>query len=308
VDIVSGGDLTVAGSGAYAGNQVLFADSSGGNVGIMMAPDSQFALDINGPARATYWIGPHAIQVKDAIMICHYDGRQPFNTNFYGEPNGHFGQVGTIAGGIIFVQGKFGKALQVADACTNYFTDPSCEYDATLSLWTKYSASGTLTATRNQSITPLYGSYVGKLVQSASGTGLFYQNVTVPAGTAALSCYVRKPDKSAVTNSDCNLYYDGNKSTTYTAVGDGWYRLTWTGGTSGAAFSVGITVQTSKTIYVDGLQVESTIVTPYCDGARGHGYAAAWRRQRGGHGAVGHGQRAVQPAARGVLRGADVPR
>ena len=40
VDIVSGGDLTVAGSGAYAGNQVLFADSSGGNVGIMMNPDS----------------------------------------------------------------------------------------------------------------------------------------------------------------------------------------------------------------------------------------------------------------------------
>ena len=77
VDIISGGDLTVAGSGSYAGNTVLFADSSGGNVGIMRAPDSQFALDINGPARATYWIGPHAIQLKDAICISHFDGPNP---------------------------------------------------------------------------------------------------------------------------------------------------------------------------------------------------------------------------------------
>jgi hypothetical protein len=72
VDIISGGDLTVAGSGSYAGNTVLFADSSGGNVGIMRVPDSQFALDINGPARATYWIGPHAIQLKNVLLLCHY--------------------------------------------------------------------------------------------------------------------------------------------------------------------------------------------------------------------------------------------
>jgi hypothetical protein len=112
VDIISGGDLTV-------GSNVLFVDNSANSVGIggvpvptpAIWPDPQFALDINGPARATYWIGPHAIQVKDAIMICHYDGRQPFNTNFYGEPNGHFGQVGTITGGVVFVAGKFGKAL-----------------------------------------------------------------------------------------------------------------------------------------------------------------------------------------------------
>jgi len=265
VDIVGGGDLTV-------GSNVLFVDNSLAGVGINMAPDPQFALDINGPARATYWIGPHAIQVKDAIMICHYDGRQPFNTNFNGEPNGHFGQVGTIAGGIIFVQGKFGKALQVADACTNYFTDPSCEYDASLTQWSKYNATGTLTATRNQDVTPLYGTYVGRLVQSSTGTGLFFQTVTVPAGTAALSCYVRKLDKSAVADADCNLYYDGNKTTTYTAVGDGWYRLTWTGGTSGASFQVGITVKTGKTVYVDGFQVEATNITPYCDGSLGSGH------------------------------------
>jgi hypothetical protein len=53
VDILAGGDLYVAGSGFYAGNPVLFVDSSGGNVGILRVPDPQFALDVNGPcARA----------------------------------------------------------------------------------------------------------------------------------------------------------------------------------------------------------------------------------------------------------------
>jgi hypothetical protein len=274
VDIISGGDLTV-------GSNVLFVDNSANSVGIggvpvptpAIWPDPQFALDINGPARATYWIGPHAIQVKDAIMICHYDGRQPFNTNFYGEPNGHFGQVGTITGGVVFVAGKFGKALQVGWLCTNYFSDPSCEYDATLTQWSKFASSGTLTAERSTEVVSLYGSYVGKLVKSSGGTGLFYQSVTLPAGTAALTCYVRKADKSAVTSSDCSLYYGADQTTTYISVGDGWYRLFYQGAASGSATQAGLRIAASKTLYVDALQVEELRSSPYCDGSMGTGHA-----------------------------------
>ena len=39
VNVLAGGDLSVAGSGFYAGNPVLFADSSGGNVGILCTFD-----------------------------------------------------------------------------------------------------------------------------------------------------------------------------------------------------------------------------------------------------------------------------
>ena len=101
VDVTNGGDLTVAGSGSYAGSSVLFVDSSGGNVGIMGAPDPQFALDIVGPCRATWFVGPHAIQLKDVLLLSHFDGRQPFATNYAGEPNGHMGQVATVSGGVI---------------------------------------------------------------------------------------------------------------------------------------------------------------------------------------------------------------
>lgn len=275
VDIISGGDLTVAGSGSYAGNTVLFADSSGGNVGIMMAPDSQFALDINGPARATYWIGPHALQIKDAIMICHYDGRQPFNTNFYGEPNGHFGQVATVTGGVVYMAGKFGKAVSIATGTTNLFSDPSCEYDANLTQWTDFTSAGTFTSTRSTEVEPLYGTYTGKLVCSASASGLFYQSLTPTAGAVVVTAYVRKADKSAITSSDCNVYIGADRTTTYTSIGDGWYRLRATTTASGSATQIGLRVLQSKTLYVDGLMCEPgrSMQGPYCDGSMGTGHA-----------------------------------
>jgi hypothetical protein len=68
VDITGTGDLYVAGSLGGAGGVLK---TSGNRVGIACVPDSQFALDIAGPCRAQYFIGPHAIQLKDATMIAH---------------------------------------------------------------------------------------------------------------------------------------------------------------------------------------------------------------------------------------------
>ena len=57
--------------------------------------------------RATYWIGPHAIQLKGVLLLlAHYDGRAPYATNFSGEPNGHMGQVATVGGGVIYRPGS----------------------------------------------------------------------------------------------------------------------------------------------------------------------------------------------------------
>jgi len=270
VDIVGSGDLYVAGSLGGAGGVLK---TSGNRVGIACVPDSQFALDVAGPARAQYWIGPHALQIPDALMICHYDGSTPYNTNYNGIALGHMGQIGTSTGGVIYRPGKFGKALQVADATTNLFWDSSCEYDASLTLWGTTVTGGSLTKSRSTEVPALYGSYVAKLVQSSSGTGTFYQGMAPAAGTIGLSCYVRKADKSAVTSSDCTLYFGTNLTTTYTSVGGGWYRLTASVSASGATYSAGLNVKTSKTVYADGFQAEATIITPYADGTLGSGYA-----------------------------------
>lgn len=122
-------DLTV-------GSNVLLVDHSQGNVGINRAPDSQFALDVNGPARASLFIGPHAIQLADALMICHYDGPQPYATDTTGDATGHMGQVATEYGTVEYLEGKFGKAVKIITSGGSYLT-----YSAAGNL---YAAAGTI--------------------------------------------------------------------------------------------------------------------------------------------------------------------
>ena len=166
VDVTDGGDLYVAASGFYAGNPVIFADSSGGNVGILTIPDPQFALDVNGPLRAQYLIGPHAIQVKDALMICHYDGPE---RGALGEPNGHFGQVATITGDVLHRPGKFGKAIELSESVVNLISNPSFETDTTG--WANY-FTGSSTATRTRTDDEAWAGFYSYRISKTAGANV----------------------------------------------------------------------------------------------------------------------------------------
>ncbi len=268
VDIIGGGDLTVIGSGAYAGNQVLFADSSGGNVGIMRAPDSQFALDINGPARATYWIGPHALQLKNVLLLAHYDGRAPYETNYSGEPNGHMGQVGTVSGGVIYRPGKFYKAIQLAGPVTNCVTNPSMENDVT-----GWGVAGGAAVTRMTNL-----GYAGTCCAKLSGSTNGYTNIVVTSATSAntqytLSAYVCGTGKFRLRIYDNVSSY--RQSSEYTATSE-WVRYTYT-----ATFGVGSTDRQCGFLSTDGVEIyfdavqleQGAAATPYCDGSLGDGHA-----------------------------------
>jgi hypothetical protein len=101
-----GDDLTV-------GLNVLQVDVSGQRVGVNRTADPQFQLDVLGNMRASgYIVGQHAIQLPDALMICHYDGARPDDLN--GNANGHLGQVATVTGPPVFAPGRFSKGLQLA--------------------------------------------------------------------------------------------------------------------------------------------------------------------------------------------------
>jgi hypothetical protein len=52
------------------------------------------------------------------------------------------------------------------------------------------------------------------------------------------------------------LYYGGSKTTTYTSVGNGWYRLSATFSAVDAATATGLQVESGYTVYVDGFQLE----------------------------------------------------
>lgn len=299
VDIVSGGDLTVAGSGSYAGNTVLFADSSGGNVGIMRVPDSQFALDIAGPARADYWIGPHAIQLKNVLLLSHFDGRAPYETNYSGEPNGHMGQVATVSGGLIFRPGKFYKAAQFAPYVENLVTNPSFETGTTG--WTAYGGA----SVAQSSVQALYGTYSMLAVTSGASQGI--QGTTSGLTTSAtyvLSCWVYlEIARSVSLHATDNI--DKDHGTTTVAVPAGvWTRITRQFTTDTHTTVVyQITANGATSLFVDAVQIESRFYpTPYCDGSLG-GYNAsgAWAASGNGHSWTGTAHASISVRTEGRL-------
>jgi len=73
-----------------------------------------------------------------------------------------------------------------------------------------------------------------------------------------------------------NLYFGSTIVTpsTYTDMGGGWWRLTYSTTTIDASLYYGVQVMAGKTIYVDGVQLEQLgFTTSYADGSFGTGYA-----------------------------------
>lgn len=266
VDITNGGDLTVAGSGSYAGNQVLFADSSGGNVGIMMAPDSQFALDINGPARATYWIGPHAIQLKNVLLLAHFDGRAPYETNYSGEPNGHAGQVATVNGGLIFRPGKFYKAAQLAEDTTNLITNPS--FEPGITGWSGYNGG----SVAHSGFRYLYGAASLLASVASSGQGAQANKTGLSANTTyTFSAWVYVSVARSVSLLLTDNVDNTVGPTTVAVAAETWTRISATITTDAhTTLYYYITANGATNLYIDGVQLEAkAYATPYCDGTLG---------------------------------------
>lgn len=265
IDIVNGGDLTV-------GANILFVDASLESVGINRAPDPQFDLDIAGNLRAVYIVGKHAIQIKDAVMICHYDGREPFETNFDGEPHGHFGQVGTRVGGAIFRPGKFFKGLQAARQVTNLVTNPSFEVGT--AGWSLQNYSGDTSTLARSALASYVGGYSLRIGKPVLTGGCYAQTtVTVTAGqTYTVSAWVQIVSETGA----IRLFsVDGGVPTwrAETSATGEWVRLSATV-TAGSA-SLGIRIDTGAVgvYYVDAVQIEAGGLSPYLDGSMGQGHS-----------------------------------
>lgn len=262
VDIINNGDLTV-------GANVFFVDESQENVGILCSPDPQFALDINGPARATYWIGPHAIQLKDVLLLAHYDGRQPFETNYRGEPNGHMGQVATITGDVIYRPGKFGtKGVQIAEATTNLLPNPGAENNAT-----GYGTDRVGAAVTQEAAAAFVGSYGIQRTAGTSGSqNLYYSGASALTGSATytFSAYLRALNGDDISASGIQMYLDssdgGQTPTAIVDAGNGWYRFILTRAVKASPGNavVGFTNLPPTIWYTDGWQLElKAYATPY---------------------------------------------
>jgi hypothetical protein len=278
VNVTSGGDLTV-------GSNILFVDASGTNVGVNCAPDAQFDLDVAGNLRAQGWIvGKHAIQLKDAALIAHFDGAEPYVTNFSGEPNGHMGQPGTKTGAVTFQEAKFGKGLQCNSVTTNGCPNPSGETN--MSGWVEqYDGSSQLTIIRATTYSKV-GSYSLFMASTAASTYVYNQkHFHAPDSTFAwnngetvtVSVYVRGLGTWRIVFEDAGENFRGYREVVLTNV---WQRISITATNSSGInysacrlaflpFSSGSTY-----MYADAAQYEKRgYMTAYFDGSFGGDYA-----------------------------------
>jgi hypothetical protein len=265
VDVINGGDLTV-------GSNILFVDASQASIGVNRSPDPQFDLDVAGNFRAAYIVGKHAIQLEDALIICHYDTKEPFGVNHYGELNGHRGQVAAPIGGIAVVPGKFYSSVSVGATATNLILNPRFENNVTDG-WTEVSPGGG-SFVRSTEETYI-GQASGKLTYGASeayiedGT----TNVTVGA-TISLSCWVyRKFGTGSVVLSVYNNTTAAIVATSAAAATYGeWEELvvSWTNGEAGARnVRFRLRVLAAETVFVSGCVKVAGTPVPYVDGDMG---------------------------------------
>lgn len=108
-----------------------------------------------------------------------------------------------------------------------------------------------------------------------------YQISINPGNTNShtLSAYVYNGTSGAVggtvDGTVASLLWEGAvKTTTYTDMGGGWWRLSYSSTTSNSSNPYGVYVASGKTVYVDGVQLEEkAYATTYADGTLGNGYA-----------------------------------
>lgn len=247
--ITSDHDLTV-------GANVLYVDESQANVGINMAPDAQFALDITGNLRASgYIVGSHAIQIEDAMHIFHFDGPGDYRTDDSGSYLSHMGKdVDTLGGTPSFLKGKFNKGIQLHGG--GYYTQV---YDGRVnSLSTCLESSGGLTVTASTEVDPVMGTQVLKGVVSVS-TGFLYPkntNLTMAVSdTVYVSAWVWIDDATTVT---LEWNYNGSQNTIASTTTTGqWVHLdgvyTAAAAASDGYLRVKIDGSASSVAYVDAM-------------------------------------------------------
>jgi len=239
--------------------------------------DEQFGVDIDDNLLVRgYIVGKHALQVKDALMIAHYDGPDT-RGNTAGNPAGHMGQPATVSGDVLYREGLYGKAVEVTDAYTNLVSNPSFETD--LTGWTDYS-NGTAAGSRARSSADSWDGTYSYRIQKTGGASADRWGARVDYAVTSGQSYVitGRVRVTGITSGSTTVVVmrtDTNVNAIQTnvdAVTDGWVELrlaTTATGTGNARVYFWIANCTSGTFYFDAVQaVNLAYQVPYFGAAR----------------------------------------
>ncbi len=107
-----------------------------------------------------------------------------------------------------------------------------------------------------------------KLTCVTAATATFYQSITTAAVAHTHSAWVKKADGTAASATDVKIYYDAAQTSTYTYLGNGITRVSFSNTPTAAAHNIGVILMTvGATIYLMGCQSEAKAYpTPLCWG------------------------------------------
>jgi hypothetical protein len=149
------------------------------------------------------------------------------------------------------------KGLIVPEATTNLFTNPVFGNATWNTGWT--AAANVLSERNTDAAFLIPGTISSAKLVAISTTAIAYtQAITLTVATYAMSCYAKSIDGTVISATQIALYYQaiGALSTTYTSVGDGWYRLSATFTGAASAQNIGVVLGKNYTLFVTGFQVE----------------------------------------------------
>jgi Concanavalin A-like lectin/glucanases superfamily len=170
--------------------------------------------------------------------------------------------TGGISEDLVGVVSGFPKGLSIPKATTNDFTNPIFAH----ATWdTSWDTGADLVSEENTDRRYiLAGNSSAKLLSTGSGDPAFKSDLSLLTGSYHLSCYAKLPSGAAVTSSHIFLVFEGSAvTTTYTSVGNGWYRLNYANTTTAGTRALGVAIVLGVVIYVEGFQIEyeSSFVT-----------------------------------------------
>jgi hypothetical protein len=223
---------------------------------------------------------------ENLLFYAPYNGNETIENNYTGNAISVKGQMPVMSGGVIFRHGindNYGrtKALQMAQAVTNLWWNPSTETNTT-----SYASlvGGVISRTYQYS---RYGSYCLKTVTPGvaalegwnTPTGL--AGIPVVAGSSYVLSYFAL---GAGTITNLILWYNAaggfisSSAGGNTILSTNWQRVIQIAVAPALAVFASIRVRTpvlqAITFYTDGVQFEAgTFPTPYCDGSLGTGHA-----------------------------------
>ena len=208
--------------------------------------------------------------VTDALLHLPFEGGVPYETDFSVDTNGHLGQKATVTGGVIGRPGKFGKAVQVAEAVTNMVLNPVGGGASSIA------AIGAATVTTQSTTKKYIWSTSTKLVTTAAANdGIDY---TLSALTNAIHYVTIRIDVVWDTQEwslDGTTY---NAPTLLSSDDDGWYVYGFSFPAAQANGSTSLKIRqtdaTIRTLYIGHVQAEAKAYpTPPCHGSLGTGHA-----------------------------------